>query len=139
MPGIKPGMTGDYSFLPLPRLPAATHTGAAKRRAQAAGGLIFLPCRARGAPRLLLLPCRACGAPRLLACARPVRRDFVMERNAHFVERGLVDFTATPLPPVAALRAASGELLLIPTFSPPAGRRCRQKFRGRIVDHRELG
>src|SRR5580658_3553978 len=96
------------------RLPAAAHARPAECRAWPR---FLRPCRACGAPRLLrfsrhglharthfvergfaraasLRPCRASSAPRLLAFAAAGAQggDFVVERNAHFVERRLVDF-----------------------------------------------
>ena len=43
-----------------------------------------------------LCPCRASGAPRLLPLSGTQRRDLVVERDAHLIECGLVDF-ARPL------------------------------------------
>src|ERR1700678_1157726 len=94
-------------LMPAARPPAAAHTRPAERRARAG---FLRPCRASGAPRLLhfarhRLYTRThfverrfvrCGA---FACAAgAMRRDFVVERDAHFVERRLVDFALFPSP-----------------------------------------
>src|SRR6185437_184384 len=73
--------------LSLPRFPPAAHAGAAKRRARA--GAAF--CRDRFHTWSHLVERRLPGFGAIV-CSRPMRGDFVIERDAHFVERGLADF-----------------------------------------------
>src|SRR5579872_5511191 len=76
--------------LSLPRLPPAPHAGAAERRARA--GPTLSRNRFHAGAHLVERRLAGLGA---VVCSGPVRRDFVMERNTHFVERGLVDFRLT--------------------------------------------
>src|SRR6185437_9226543 len=80
----------DSDNLLPPRLPTAAHARAAQRRARA--GASFCGDRFHAGAHLVE---RGLAGGASLIRSRAVRRDFVMERDAHLVERGLVDFRLT--------------------------------------------
>jgi hypothetical protein len=85
-----------------PRLPAAAHAGAAEGRARA-GRIALAGHRLNGGAYLVEVRLARTAAPSRVG---PVRRNLVVERDAHLVERGLVDFASFTSPRFTSPRRA---------------------------------